>query len=106
MKISWPIYTAIANVNIPEVAEITVFDVTVVIERLKLYKQFAVNNSGVTIVAAINVGLSQKLMQQSMQLCREQAHLTFDEKDGPGDATVGMIGAADVTSRTSTDSAR
>lgn len=34
VKKSCPMYTAIANVNRPEVAERTVFDVTVVIERL------------------------------------------------------------------------
>jgi hypothetical protein len=62
-----------------------------------LYKKFAANHSGVTLVAATNVGPSQNVMQQ--------VHLRCDEKDGSGDATVGMIGAADVKSPTSTDSA-
>ena len=56
LNCSWPARTAIANVNIPDVALITVFEVTDVIPNDMLYKPLAINHKGMTIQAARNVG--------------------------------------------------
>ena len=59
-----------------------------------MYRKFAMNHRGVTLVAATNVGLSQKSLMQ--------AHRLFDNTDVVGDAGVGTIGAVGAASRIAT----
>ena len=56
LNFSCPVRTAIANVNMPEVALTTVLEVTDVSAREMLYRPLAINQSGMTMIAARSVG--------------------------------------------------
>jgi len=73
LNCSEPARTANANVNMPEVALMTVFDVTDVCASDKLYRPLAANQRGQTMRAARSVGQSYMPRMMLRQFRRDVA---------------------------------